>query len=586
MDSHDVEDPMGDGDLNDFSCYITINNLSDEDLGLSDSGVNGRYGVWPEGMPLNTIDAHTSPQIQLKDPKIYGGSEGWVEYQVLRAGDLPSFRLEFSCPETPWSPNYLRATTSNPELYDLKVLPYKESGHPFYGQVDVKLTGSESNRKLHCKFVPCGTRENIPNIKYRKESDSFRAQFDIGFDGAAPLVTKKPVHESIGIAAFILSNKPLPKGTTYNNLNDKQWEYFRGVLWNDDPSCYLFDDYTKKNHDFSTGLEWYEDFEFGPPSCMIQRSHFGDLQFLHGMGAAVGEMPEETQRKILKWFGVMYKLACGNQGVPDTDQLQQDLGEWFNSSTTPTGQSSLRDLILASTPNYYQTNIQWRALGICLHMIADSYAVGHTQRRLKNPESYRGRDDDGFMVFEPGTWADWGAVINFHCYAGQDSDIHAHYDGLEDAPLPVPKDLNSFNSVIGARNAIEASRNLINFWVAETKWEDGVETFLKTEIFAVDKAAGPSNSQVDQSGPISSSCRHFTGRTPRVENNAGLRRKLLSLDSRVRTTKSIFAAIRRRPAWRATALTLMVSVFGIILTLSGVWVFNPFKINGQVTKVV
>lgn len=69
MDSYDIEGAAGDGDLNDFSCYITINNLSDEDLGLSDFGINGRYGVWPEGMPLNTIDAHTSPQIQLKDPK-------------------------------------------------------------------------------------------------------------------------------------------------------------------------------------------------------------------------------------------------------------------------------------------------------------------------------------------------------------------------------------------------------------------------------------------------------------------------------------------------------------------------------------
>ncbi|KAI1641846.1 uncharacterized protein F4817DRAFT_362748 [Daldinia loculata] len=570
MDSYDIEGAAGDGDLNDFSCYITINNLSDEDLGLSDFGINGRYGVWPEGMPLNTIDAHTSPQIQLKDPKIYGGSEGWVEYQVLTGGSPPTFRLEFACPELPWSSNYLKAIPSKPDVYDLKVLPYKESGHPFYGQVDVKITASKSNGKLHHKLLLGGT-----------QSDSFKAEYDIGFDGAAPLVTKKPVHETIGIAAFILSNK-LPKGTTYHNLNDKQWEYFRGAVWNDDPSCYLFDDYTKKNHEFSTGLRWYEDFEYGPPSCMIQRSHFGDLQFLHGMGATVGEMPAETQRKILKWLTVMYKLACGNQGVSDTDQLQQALGEWFDSSTTPTGQSSLRDLILANTPNYYQTNIQWRALGICLHMITDSYAVGHTQRRLRNPESYLGRDEDGYMVFKPGTWGDWGAVINFHCYAGQNSDQHAHYDGLEDAPLPVPKNLDSFNSIIGARNAIEGCRKLIDFWADGTKWEDGVETFLHTEIFAIDQAASPSNSQVDQSGPISLSCCRFTSRNTHVEYQAGLRRKLNSVDSRVLTSRNIVGKMRRRPAWKATALTLSVLVFAIILTLLSLWVFKPLKINGQV----
>ncbi len=66
MSSHDIVDEE---DLNDFSCYITVNNLSDEDFGLVDSGINGRYGVWPEGQPLNTIEAHTQPTVHLKDPK-------------------------------------------------------------------------------------------------------------------------------------------------------------------------------------------------------------------------------------------------------------------------------------------------------------------------------------------------------------------------------------------------------------------------------------------------------------------------------------------------------------------------------------
>lgn len=69
MASYNAEPADGDGDLTDFSCYITINNLSDEDFLLSDFGIIDGYGVWPAGMPLNTIDAHTAPQIQLKDPK-------------------------------------------------------------------------------------------------------------------------------------------------------------------------------------------------------------------------------------------------------------------------------------------------------------------------------------------------------------------------------------------------------------------------------------------------------------------------------------------------------------------------------------
>ncbi|KAI0597621.1 hypothetical protein F4775DRAFT_602036 [Biscogniauxia sp. FL1348] len=424
MNSRDVEDFVGDGDLNNFSCYITINNLSNEDLGLGDFGINGRYGEWPEGMPLNTIDAHTSPQIQFKDPK---------KYEILTGDSPPRFRLEFSCPETPFSKNYLRAKTSNPD----------------------------------------------------------------------------PVHETIAIAAFILSKKPLPKGTTYHNLNDKQWEYFRGA--------------------------WYSDFETGPPSYMIRRFHFGDLQFLHAMGGTDGELPAETQRKILRWFEVMYKLACGDQGVSDTDQLRQSSGE--------------------CTPNYYKPDIQRRALGICLHMITDSYA---------NPESYRGRDDDGYMVFQPGAWGAWGAVINFHCYAGQNSDLHAHYDGLEGKPLPVPKNLESLNSIIGARNAIEGCKKLISFW-----------TFLRTDIFAIDKDASPSNSQVDQSGPITSSCCHFAGRNLDTEYQTGLQSKLTSLDTRVPATGSDLAKIRRYPTLRAAVFTVSALAFGVTLALLGHRVYRP-----------
>ncbi|KAI0471227.1 hypothetical protein F4859DRAFT_505114 [Xylaria cf. heliscus] len=572
MSSRDMEDAKGDGKLMDFSCYITINNRSDEDLGLTDFGINGRYGEWPDGMPLNTIDAHTSAEIQLKDPRIIGGSEGWVAYEVLNE-QRPSFKLEFACPEAPWSPNYLRPRTYNRDVLSVTVKPYKEAGHPFYGHVDVDVK-TERSEKLQRKLILGDTPENMANVKFQKPNDPPWTKYDIGFGGAKPLAFKQPLHETIAIAAFILSKKPLPKGTIYHNLSDKQWEYFRGIVWNDDPSCYLFKDYTKKNHIFSLGLAWLRDFKSGPPSCMIQRSHFGDLQFLHAMGGSIGEAPTETQRKILKWFAVMYKLACGNQGVSDTDQLKQVLGEWFNTTTTPTDQKSLRDLILASTPHYYLTNIQQRALGICLHIISDSYAIGHTQRRLKNPDSYRGRDKNGYMVFKPGKWGDWGAVVNFHCYKGQKGDLHAHYDGLGGSKLPVPKNLDSFNSIIGARNAIDGCKKLINFWADGTKWEDGVETFLETEIFAIDEYASPSNSEVDQSGPISLCHYYFTSQALDVQYQAGLRRKLNSLATRVFAASKGHARVGRFSVWMAVLPIVSILVFGIITTIVGPRVYK------------
>ena len=50
---------------------------------------------------------------------------------------------------------------------------------------------------------------------------------------------------------------------------------------------------------------------------------------------------------------------------------------------------------------------------------------------------------------------------------------------------------------MGARNAIDASIKLINYYHAKTKWDDGVRQFLSDDIFALDKDVQPGNSQVD-----------------------------------------------------------------------------------------
>lgn len=51
----------------DLSCYITISNLSDQDLLLDDSAIIS--GKWPLRQPLNIIEAGTRQTIQLQDPK-------------------------------------------------------------------------------------------------------------------------------------------------------------------------------------------------------------------------------------------------------------------------------------------------------------------------------------------------------------------------------------------------------------------------------------------------------------------------------------------------------------------------------------
>ncbi|RMJ15842.1 hypothetical protein CDV36_004485 [Fusarium kuroshium] len=66
----------------------------------------------------------------------------------------------------------------------------------------------------------------------------------------------QPIHESLTLAALINGNFGMASGTTLDNASNPDWEYIRGAIWNDDPSCLLFNDRRENNHEYSTGFEW------------------------------------------------------------------------------------------------------------------------------------------------------------------------------------------------------------------------------------------------------------------------------------------------------------------------------------------
>ena len=73
-----------------------------------------------------------------------------------------------------------------------------------------------------------------------------------------------------------------------------------------------------------------------------------------------------------------------------------------------------------------------------------------------------------------------------------------HYDTIGDKEeVPVPRKLDTFSKVVGARSAIDASIKLINYYHAKTKWDDGVRQLLSDDIFALDKDVQRANTQVD-----------------------------------------------------------------------------------------
>ena len=203
-----------------------------------------------------------------------------------------------------------------------------------------------------------------------------------------------PVHESMTLAALIQSGKIDPKTTYQGVVGRWRWvdqpeifEFFRGVIWNDDPACHLFNDSPSNNGNYAIGIDWYGDYLMKwklLSDNITWRSHFGDLQFLHAMGTEKGEKAEKTRDRIMRWLEVMYKLGIG-EDVFEYDQLDKHFPELFNNSTTPKGYDSLRALLVGNTPSYEKVNLSRRSLGSCFHTIQDSYALGHCRRHLENP---------------------------------------------------------------------------------------------------------------------------------------------------------------------------------------------------------
>ena len=335
-----------------------------------------------------------------------------------------------------------------------------------------------------------------------------------GFEIQGPLNIHEPIHETITLAALMRSDVAVPT-TTKVGKDQAVNEFLRGVIWNDDPAVLMFDENPNDNWDFSWGIAWFFDFERAAHASannvanLTGRSHYWDMQFLHAMGATAGEDPQDTLAKILVWAEVMYRLSIG-EGVAPTDVLSNiavsrpftvggvpnsyDMSSFFDDQTDPTGSETIKQLLTRNTA-CKSLIIGRRAIGSLLHLVQDSYARGHVRRTLTNPNDLVAGTTD---IFKPGTYGKWGEVENFHCYRGQDSESHGKYDKPQGG-TPDPTNLSTFNSLLGARDAIEASIKLLNMWTANTPWEaaGGPKELLEGVIFKLSAGVSPSDATVE-----------------------------------------------------------------------------------------
>jgi hypothetical protein len=305
-----------------------------------------------------------------------------------------------------------------------------------------------------------------------------------------------PVHEQMTISALINSealknhDNKLDRSLTFIWLRDNPTarpdlnDFIRGVIWNDDPQCLLFNDKADQNLSYGIGLDWGNEYAAGKlmgggdKSDLIRRSHFGDLQWLHAMSSVKGEPAIETKTKVLRWMETVYKLATGAMD-PDTPIQSSPMRDWFDD---PAHYNTFGELL--TYKHKAPANIKHRALGSCFHVLQDSYAIGHTRREPLNAGDRIPADG---IKYKPGVVDRWGAILNFHTYGGQGED-HGHYDHSSDGRVENMNltDLESWNDLVGCRDGLDACIVLANYWTRKAPWDE-VSQWLDTKVFELSK---------------------------------------------------------------------------------------------------
>lgn len=255
-----------------------------------------------------------------------------------------------------------------------------------------------------------------------------------------------------------------------------------GVRWNDDPPFRMLPGEAQHTHckteetiRFTTQpVCWYELFSAakklaangqvpsaGNHAPLLQRSHFGDLQFLHSMASQDGETAAETQRRVLIWMEFTWRVADGEYGL-DTklaDVKVEGFNEFFGSSGW-----TVQDLFTSGNQTL-RRRIKDVAFGSFLHTIEDSFAEGHVQREEASP----GSCSTALQLPSP------PRVIEFHSYSHQDEKRHKEKDArpafIEQLAKPV--------------NVINVSKPFADFYDKGVTWET-VKPYVECVFTVVD----------------------------------------------------------------------------------------------------
>ncbi len=254
-------------------------------------------------------------------------------------------------------------------------------------------------------------------------------------------------------------------------------DYARGTIWNDDPRMQLMQP-DKFERDWGGNIDYGHDFMnfeeeankklatgekgFGPGDNMLARTHFGDMQFLHGMATKDKEKASETQDKMLKWAQFSTMVAQGKlSGDTKFADLRKMKGMEDIAALFPDMKDQDVNSLFGVKEGSKEGAIKERAMGSLLHMVQDSYAGGHVERNDK------------------------GEVVSFHSYTGQDHSKHGHSDSLGEGDTEEEK----LEHTPGATQAIDQGADVLKMVMGDKEhggtqadWAE-IEKKLKGDVF-------------------------------------------------------------------------------------------------------
>ena len=180
-----------------------------------------------------------------------------------------------------------------------------------------------------------------------------------------------------------------------DNIHDKMaTEILKGSFVND--LCELTDEYTKVNNTLKKYLQKRKEKGLLDYSAFYQ-SHWGKLSALHCMSNSNNESPEITQQNIINWLDFFEFLILN----VDEMILNAKINEFQYILGTYVEELKFKISSLLDTHDVFEA--KYRAMGMIIHMIEDSYTVSHCKR------------DDL-------------EIITFYCYSEQSAGVHKKND--------------------------------------------------------------------------------------------------------------------------------------------------------------